>query len=136
MAEHAFERFRRLRGITQPVSGHGQVQPPEEEAPLSPRALFHQLQSLGVVMTPLPDGRVHCSAPKSVLTPALLDQLRQHKAALAVLVEALHEREALAEEGQSPRMALPPLVAGACRHVDVTMVGDVLWCWRCRQELF
>src|SRR5262245_15508676 len=128
MAEHAFARFRRLRGLAQPVSGHGQGQRPEEAAPVSPRALLHQLRRLGVVMTPYPGGRVRCRAPTGVLTPALLAQMRQHTGALSGLVEALHEREALAEESQSRRTNLPPLVPGACRHVDVTMVGDVLWC--------
>jgi hypothetical protein len=34
MAEHAFARFRRLRGITEPVSGHGQAQGVEAAHPL------------------------------------------------------------------------------------------------------
>src|SRR5215813_4963182 len=110
MTEHAFERFRRLRGITQPVRGDGQAQHPEEEALVSPLALLHQLQSVGVRLTPYPDGTLRCRARKSVITAALAAAIHQHKAALHALVEDLHERAALAEESQPSRMALPPLV--------------------------
>jgi hypothetical protein len=110
--------------------------PPVAAVPCSPAALFQQLQSVGIRLTPYPDGTLRCRARKGVITAAVAAAIRQHKAELHALVEALHEREALVEEGQSPRMVLPPLVPGACRHGEVTMVGAVLWCWRCRQELF
>ena len=110
--------------------------PPVAAALVSPVALLHQLSTLGVKLTPYPDGTLRCRARKGVITAAVAAAIRQHKAELHALVEALHERAALVEEGQLPRLALPPLVPGACRHGEVTMAGDVLWCWRCRQELF
>lgn len=59
--------------------------------------LFQQLRALGVVLTPSPDGTVRYRAPQGVLTPALLDALRQHKQELLDLVEAFEERAAIAE---------------------------------------
>jgi hypothetical protein len=59
--------------------------------------ILHQLHERGVEMTPYPDGTVRCRAPKGVLTPALLDGMRQHKAELHGLVEAFEERAAIAE---------------------------------------
>ena len=59
--------------------------------------LLQQLRDLGVVLTPYPDGTLHYKAPKDVLTPALRDDLRQHKVALHDLVEAFEERAAIAE---------------------------------------
>jgi hypothetical protein len=50
-------------------------------------------------MTPLPDGTVRCRAPKGVLTPALVDAMRQHKPELHALVEEWSERAAIAEYG-------------------------------------
>jgi hypothetical protein len=60
-------------------------------------ALFQQLYALGVRVTPVPDGQVHCRARKGVLTPALLDVIRQHKSELHALAEAWSERAAIAE---------------------------------------
>ena len=54
-------------------------------------ALLQQFHELGVVMTPSPDGMVRYRALKGVLTPALLDGMRQHKAALLALAERLRE---------------------------------------------
>jgi hypothetical protein len=48
--------------------------------------LFQRLHELGVIMTPLPDGTVRCHAPKGVLTPALLDEIRQHRQELLALL--------------------------------------------------
>lgn len=63
--------------------------------------LLQQLHALGVVLTPSPDGTLRYKAPKGVLTPALLDGMRQHKAALHDLVEAFEERAAILEcDGQ------------------------------------
>ena len=59
--------------------------------------LLHQLHDRGVILTPYPDGTVRCRASKGVLTPALLDGMRQHKVALHALVEEWSERAALAE---------------------------------------
>jgi hypothetical protein len=49
------------------------------------------------MLTPLPDGAVRYRARKGVLTPALLDVIRQHKGELHTLVEAFEERAAIAE---------------------------------------
>ena len=59
--------------------------------------LFQQLQTLEVVLTPSPNGTLRYKAPKGVLTPALLDTMRQHKQALHALVEACEERAAIAQ---------------------------------------
>src|SRR6266581_6637844 len=59
--------------------------------------LLQQLHALGVRLTPLSDGRVHCRARKGVLTPALLDVIRQYKHELHDWVEAFEERAAIAE---------------------------------------
>jgi hypothetical protein len=68
-------------------------------------ALLHQLHVLCVILTPYPDGTVRCRAPKGVLTPALLEDLRQHKTALHALVEEWSERAAIAEYcGGVPRV--------------------------------
>lgn len=97
MPEDAFERFRRLRGIAQPVSVEDQAQQTEGEAPLSPLALLLDLHERGFSLIPYPDGTIRCRAPKGVLTPALRRQLTQHKAALLDLVEEFEERAAIAE---------------------------------------
>jgi hypothetical protein len=60
-------------------------------------ALLQQLSELGVVLTPHPDGTVRCRAPRGVLTPELVDAMRQHKTALHELVEEWSERGAMAE---------------------------------------
>lgn len=59
--------------------------------------LLQQLRALGVVLTPYPDGTLRYKAPKGTLTPALLEGLRQSKAALLDLVEEWSERAAIAE---------------------------------------
>ena len=64
---------------------------------MTPCDLLQQLHALGVVLTPYPDGTLRYKAPKGVLTPALLEGLRQHKTALHALVEAWSERAAIAE---------------------------------------
>lgn len=97
MPEDAFERFRRLRGRAQPVSVQVQAQQTEGEASWSPLALLLDLHERGVILTPYPDGTVRCRALKGVLTPALRDDLREHKAALHGLVEEWSERTAIAE---------------------------------------
>jgi hypothetical protein len=80
---------------------------------VTPLDLLHQVHVLGLVLTStctvgdVPPGTeghtrplvfgLHVDAPKGVLTPALLDALRQHKAALLELVEAFEERAGIAE---------------------------------------
>ena len=59
--------------------------------------LLQQLYERRVILTPYPDGTVRCRAPKGILTPALHEALRQHKAALLDLLEAFEERAAIAE---------------------------------------
>jgi hypothetical protein len=73
-------------------------------------------------MTPLPDGTVRCRAPKGVLTPALLDVMRQHKAELHALVEEWSERAAIAEycgglsRPEAERLALGDVLAAEQRR--------------------
>lgn len=64
---------------------------------MSARALLQQLHAHGVVLMPSPDGTVRCRAPKGVLTPALVAELRQQKGPLHALVEEWSERAAIAE---------------------------------------
>jgi len=77
-------------------------------------SLLQQLHTLGVVMTPSPDGTVRYRAPKGVLTPALLDAMHQHKAALHALVEDWSERTAIAEYGGRLPRAEAERLAWAC----------------------
>jgi len=111
MAENAFERFRRLRGVAQPVSVQEQAQQTEGKAALSPLALFQELRRLGVRLTPYPDGTLRHTG---TLTPALLDAMRQHKAALHDLVEAFEERAAIAEYCGGLSRAEAERLAWAC----------------------
>jgi hypothetical protein len=59
--------------------------------------LLQQLHELGVLLTPLPDGAVRYRAPRGVLSPTMLDVIRQHKSELHALVDELSERAAIAE---------------------------------------
>jgi hypothetical protein len=61
--------------------------------------LAQQVRTLGVVLTPSPDGTLRYKAPKGTLTPELLDTMRQHKDVLHGLVEEWSERAAIAEYG-------------------------------------
>jgi hypothetical protein len=97
--------------------------------------LLQQLHAWGVVLTPYPDGMLRCCARTGILTPTLVEAIRQYKPALHALVEEAEERLALAEDGTVP-VSLPPLVIGACLHAEVAMAGDVLVCCHCRQPLF
>ncbi len=84
--------------------------------------LLHHLHEHGVILLPSPDGTVRCRAPKGVLTPALVDAMRQHKPELHALVEEWSERAAIAEccgglsRADAERLAwacvLPPHAAG------------------------
>jgi hypothetical protein len=64
---------------------------------MTTRDLLRQLSTLGVILTPHPDGTVNGRAPKGTLTPALVDAMRQHKSELHALVEEFEERAAIAE---------------------------------------
>jgi hypothetical protein len=59
--------------------------------------LLQQLQALGVILEPHPDGALYCRAPKGILAPDVLAAMRQHKAELHGLVEAFEERAAIME---------------------------------------
>jgi hypothetical protein len=59
--------------------------------------LLQQLHARRVILTPYPDGTLRCRAPKGVLTPALVEAMRQHKAELHDVVEAFEERAAIAQ---------------------------------------
>ena len=119
MPENAFERFRRLRGLTTQESPTGTLgkeampledgvlvdgdQPPgamEGEChpePMTPLALLRTLHARGVRMTPYPEGKVRCHAPQGAWTPALLEALNRHQAEVADLLEAFEERAGIAE---------------------------------------
>ena len=60
-------------------------------------ALLQQLYELGCGPDTVSRGTLRYKAPKGTMTPALLDGMRQHKAALHDLVEAFEERAAIAE---------------------------------------
>ena len=60
------------------------------------RVLLRQLRTLGVVLTPLSDGRIRYRAPKRTMTPALLTIIRQHKMELHALAADWCARVALA----------------------------------------
>jgi hypothetical protein len=64
---------------------------------MTTRTLLQQLHDLGVILVPHPDGTLHCRGPKGVLTPALVERMREHKAELHGLVEAWSERAAIAQ---------------------------------------
>ena len=86
-----------------------------------PCDLFQQLHTLGVVLAPYPDGALRYKALKGVLTPVLLEGLRQHKTALHVLVEEWSERAAIAEYcGRVPRVE-------AERFAWACVLEAVLW---------
>ena len=66
--------------------------------------LLQQLHERGVILTPYSDGTLRCRAPQGVLTHALVEAMRQHKAELHALVEEWSERAALMEyDGRLPR---------------------------------
>src|SRR5262245_24317685 len=60
-------------------------------------ALLQQLHDLSTVLTPYPEGTLRYKAPKGMLTPALLEGMRQQKPELHALVEVFEERAAIAE---------------------------------------
>src|SRR5262249_39044489 len=59
--------------------------------------LLRHLHERSVVLTPRPDGTVHCRAPKGTLTPTLVEEMRQHTAELHALVEEWSERAAIGQ---------------------------------------
>jgi hypothetical protein len=119
MAEDAFARFRRLRGLatqewaTAPVTkeaaalGRGvlveddkpSLEIGEADRPelMTPLAVLRTLHACGLRMTPYPGGRVRCRAPQDAWTPALLDALNRHQTAVADLLETFEERAAITE---------------------------------------
>ena len=119
MAEDAFARFRRLRGLatqewaTAPVTkeaaalGRGvlveddkpSLEIGEADRPelMTPLAVLRTLHACGLRMTPYPGGRVQCRVPQNAWTPALLETLNRHQVAVADLLETFEERAAIAE---------------------------------------
>lgn len=94
MAEDAFERFRRLRGIAQ-----------EGEAPVSPLALLQQLHALGVILTPSPDGTVRCRAPQGILIA--MELFTDLRASGAVVIPWVDHVRIAARPGPPTRPARP-----------------------------
>src|SRR5262245_12348413 len=124
MAEDAFERFRRLRNVAPVGSVHLQAQKPE--APLSPLTLFQQLSKVAVALTTYPDGTLRYRAPEGVLTPDLIDVIRQHKHGLHTLVEAFEERAAIAEYcGGLPRTEAERLAWECVPPGQTSTAGEV-----------
>ena len=119
MVENAFERFRRLRGlatqewamspVTKEAAALGRGALVEDDKPsleigeadrpelMTPLAVLRTLYVWGIRMTPYPGGRVRCRTPQNAWTPALLDALNRHQAAVADLLETFEERAAIAE---------------------------------------
>jgi hypothetical protein len=60
------------------------------------QTLFHHVHTLGVHLE-VHGERLQVDAPKGTVTPALLDALRHHKAALLVLLAVFDERAAIME---------------------------------------
>jgi hypothetical protein len=137
MPENAFERFRRLRGLTTQECPPGPVAQGsvsiedgvlvEDDEPsieiaakdcletLTPLALLRTLHARGIRMAPYPEGKVRCHAPQGAWTPALLEALNTHQAAMADLLEAFEERAAIAEH--CGNLARPAAEALAWQYV-------------------
>src|SRR5262245_35712024 len=94
--------------------------------------LLQQLSALGVILTPHPDGTVHCRAPKGVLTAELVDAIREHK---RVLLALLSEPMPAADPVQPTAPTLP---APLTPHYPCVVCGSTdRWenrgIWRCRR---
>jgi hypothetical protein len=89
MAEDAFVRFRRLRGIAVPAV---EVAPPPA---MTPMALLHTLHVHGVRLRPMVT-HVDVEDAAGALTDDVRQALVTHQAALLGLVEELEERLAIA----------------------------------------
>jgi hypothetical protein len=93
--------------------------------------LLQQLHELGVILMPYSDGTIRCRAPKGVLTHALVESMRQHKAELHAVVEAFEEQAAIAQycsgfpRAEAEVLAWAYILAEpvhvAVRHVDIWM---------------
>jgi hypothetical protein len=118
MAEHAFERFRRLRGLTKQESPTTSVvhepailedgvlvedaalsRMSEQDQPeiMPPLVLLRTLNARSIRVAPYPEGKVRCQALAGAWTPALLATLNTQQAAVAELLEAFEERAAIGE---------------------------------------
>ena len=106
--------------------------------------LLQQLHKRGVILTPSPDGTVCCRAPKGVLTPELLHEMRQHKAALlALLAQSTPAHEsptpALRTQTTCPaplieeRWDLPPCrqCGGRARWLNDNRIPTAPWFMHC-----
>jgi hypothetical protein len=71
-------------------------------------ALLQQLHTLGVILSPRPDGTVHCRAPKGVLTAELVDAIREHKSALLALAWQSTSAPIWTTPRMEERLDLPP----------------------------
>src|SRR5262245_39901633 len=86
--------------------------------------LLQQLHERGVILTPSPDGTVRCRAPKGVLTPELLDAIRQHKAELLAML--------------TPERCLPlprsPAPCWRCKGPSARQGLRYLLCAQCQEQ--
>ena len=89
--------------------------------------LLQQLHELGVTLTPYPDGTIQCRAPKGVLTHALVEAMRQHKAELHDLVEAFEERAAIAQYCSGLPRSEAEALAWACVLTEQAHAGCAAW---------
>ena len=94
---------------------------------MTPRTLLQQLHALGVVLTPYPDSTLCYKAPTGTLTPALLDAIRQHKAALLAL---LSQPMPAAHRAASPEPLTQDSPCVVCASTDRWEDAGI---WRCRR---
>jgi hypothetical protein len=90
-------------------------------------ALLQQLHEHGVILTPYPDSTIRCRAPKGVLTPALVEAMRQYKAELYDLVETFEERAAIAQYCRGLPRAEAEALAWACILSEPVHGGCAAW---------
>ena len=65
---------------------------------MTPLALLCTLRDMGVLLTPMPDGKhIHVDAPAGVLTDELRQAIRQQKEAILDIAEWFEERAGLLE---------------------------------------
>src|SRR4030095_12665241 len=89
--------------------------------------LLQQLHERGGILTPYSDGTLRCRAPKGVLTHALVEAMRQHKAELHDLVEAFEERAAIAQYCSGLPRSEAEALAWACVLTEQVHARCAAW---------
>jgi hypothetical protein len=90
--------------------------------------LLQRLHRLGIALEPSPDGTVRCRASKGVLTPELLDAMRQYKTALHALVEARVRRDH-SQPAEPLTQYYPCVVCGSPERWDDHGIWRCVACW-------